>query len=123
MKSAISIAALLIQILFLKSACSASLPFGYSLEKNSAGDMYLANSKGVILVYPKILSYGYNENYFVACIKDKIQNADLKRYSFVNFVNGNAIATSNLKQWIYFLNVIPGLGEVKLKQVGDEPCP
>lgn len=114
---------MLAQFALLTSACSASLPDGYALEKNSAGEMYLKNPQEIMVVYPKILSYGYNEEHFVACIKDDIPNAELKRYSFVNLKNGNAIATTNLKQWNYFLKEIPSLGKVKLNQVGDETCP
>ena len=113
----------LVQFALINSACSASLPDGYTLEKNSAGEMYLKNPQGMIVVYPKILSYGYNEEHFVACIKDEILNAELKRYSFVNLKNGNAVATTNLKQWNYFLKEIPSLGKVKLNQVGEEQCP
>lgn len=121
---------LLLFIMFLNS-CSQSLPLGYKLEKNQSGELHLVNPEGDEVVEPKILSYGFDKNNFVACVKpndefivDNLRKiADKKRFQAVNFNSGMAVHLLNKKQWEDFVKSVPDVGKVKLKQLSDETCP
>jgi len=102
---------------------STPLPEGYNLQKNSSGDIYLTNPKQVTIIDPKILSFGYNKDYFIACIKNNHPHMELKRYVIVNFNNGSTIDTVNINNWEYFIQKIPALTEVKVNQISNEQCP
>ncbi|WP_455234512.1 hypothetical protein [Thiogranum longum] len=104
-------------------ALSTSLPDGYRLEKNDKGERFLSNGDGEVVVEPNILSYGYDDDRFVACITNESPDKELKRYVVVRFSDGRVRDTGNLHNWHHLLEDIAGLEEIELHPITKETCP
>lgn len=107
------------------------MPEGYKLEKNANGQLSLINPEGTEVVEPIILSYGFDADNFIACVKPDDTHlmehlrkvTDPKRFQAVNFRSGTAMHFINKKQWDDFVKLVPAVGTVKLNQIGTETCP
>ena len=99
------------------------MPNGYELLKNAKGEYFVQYKKGHIVIHPAILSFGHDASWIVACVRNNdIREAEVKRFMFVSISKGGATDTINRKNWEYFLEKLPSLGKVELRQLGTEKC-
>ncbi len=110
--------------LFSTHANPQDLPGRHQLIKNDLGEYYVVNSENITMIEPSILKLGSGIRWILACIKNKSIDSDLKRWVFVDIVNGGTYDSIHKQNWEYFSNeAFPELKRIKLKTLNEEKCP
>ena len=109
---------------FITSLWAQELPGHHKLKQNEAGEYYVVNKDNITMIEASILKLGFNAKWILACIKQESIDSDLKRWVFVDVINGGTFDTLNKENWAYYRDeAYPDLQEIRLKNYSEESCP